>query len=326
MRSTITTIDLAVERLYELNPSVVGSGAERHERPHKPLLFLVVLDLIADGKASPSRIPWSDDLRTRFTAYFVQVRMLNDTDTPENPFLYLRQSRFWEPVQAANAGGEHPLERTPTVADFAGNRVFARLVDGMENFVSSPAHRTRLRDAIVARYFPAKRASLEPLFRETAAAAEPDPSSARVAEEPAIGRNPAFRRKVLEVYDSQCAVCGLRIKLPGSDLTFVDGAHLVPFTESRNDHPTNGIALCKNHHWAMDRFLIVPTPDLKSPRWKTSPLLDARRSPGEKMLLEFDNHEVLRPHDEAFRPALASLQWRFDRLLTKVDVSLIPSR
>jgi len=31
--------------------------------------------------------------------------------------------------------------------------------------------------------------------------------------------------------------------------------HLIPFSESRNDHPTNGLALCKNHHWAMDRVM-----------------------------------------------------------------------
>ncbi len=24
--------------------------------------------------------------------------------------------------------------------------------------------------------------------------------------------------------------------------------HLIPFSESRNNHPTNGLALCKNHH------------------------------------------------------------------------------
>ena len=34
--------------------------------------------------------------------------------------------------------------------------------------------------------------------------------------------------------------------------------HLIPFSESRNDHPTNGLALCKNHHGTMERNLIAP--------------------------------------------------------------------
>ncbi|WP_346189974.1 HNH endonuclease [Rubritalea halochordaticola] len=43
------------------------------------------------------------------------------------------------------------------------------------------------------------------------------------------------------------APCGLRIRLPGGH-TVVDAAHIIPFSESQDDHPRNGIALCKNHH------------------------------------------------------------------------------
>jgi len=35
-------------------------------------------------------------------------------------------------------------------------------------------------------------------------------------------------------------------------------AHLLPWDRYHNDHPTNGIALSKNHHWAFDRHLITP--------------------------------------------------------------------
>lgn len=45
--------------------------------------------------------------------------------------------------------------------------------------------------------------------------------------------------------------------------TLVEEAHLIPFGESRNDKPTKGMALCPNHHWAMDRHLIAPCPDTK---------------------------------------------------------------
>ena len=128
------------------------------------------------------------------------------------------------------------------------------------------------------------------------------------------GRNSAFRRKILEIYDCQCAACGLRIRLPGSeDLTFVDAAHLIPFTSSFNDHPTNGIALCKNHHWAMDRFLIAPTPDCS---WIVSPHLEARRSDGEKSLIALQGKRVLPPSEPAFAPARDALQWRVERLLS----------
>jgi putative restriction endonuclease len=94
------------------------------------------------------------------------------------------------------------------------------------------------------------------------------------------------------MYDHQCAACGLRINIPGvQDGTFVDAAHLIPFAETGNDHPTNGMALCKNHHWAMDRFLIAPGID---GRWRTSPRLIAHRSAGEKALADLRGQVVLR--------------------------------
>jgi hypothetical protein len=71
----IENIDEAVERLYDLNVGVIGTGSARHERPHKPLLILAALDLIASGKATATHIGWSNNLRERFTSYFEKVRI-----------------------------------------------------------------------------------------------------------------------------------------------------------------------------------------------------------------------------------------------------------
>ena len=139
------------------------------------------------------------------------------------------------------------------------------------------------------------------------------PPSRAAEDPPEFGRCPAFRRKILEVYDHQCAACGLRIKLPQTDdLTFVDAAHIIPFSVSRNDHPTNGLALCKNHHWAMDRCLIAPTPDRV---WRVSLLIEPRRSSGEAELRALDGKPILLPHDEAFVPSQFALAWRAEMLI-----------
>jgi putative restriction endonuclease len=92
----------------------------------------------------------------------------------------------------------------------------------------------------------------------------------------------------------------------------VDAAHLIPFAESGNDHPTNGIALCKNHHWAMDRHLIAPTP---VGVWKVSRVLIGHRSTGEAELVRLADHPVLPPADEAYRPDPTAMQWRVERLI-----------
>jgi putative restriction endonuclease len=302
----LVPIDSAIERLYDLNVGTtpVEEGSP-HERPHKPLLLLAVLDLLDEGKASPERIPWCQDLRDRFTARFLLVRKHNDQNTPENPFYYLRSEGFWQ-AWIEDAGNRIPLQSTPLVNQIG--KVFARFTDGFEFLLANPANRQLMREALISRYFP----QLSEIKIQQSEINNRQ-SDLRVAEDPLeYGRSPAFRRLILDIYDHQCAACGLRIRLPaGNDVSFIDAAHLIPFAETRNDHPTNGLALCKNHHWAMDRDIIAPGPDL---HWHVSKRLDLRRSNGEKELIELAGKSVLLPKDQAFHPDGEGLRWRYERL------------
>jgi len=74
---------------------------------------------------------------------------------------------------------------------------------------------------------------------------------ARYAEKTFV-RSAAFRRIVVSLYEQRCAFCNLRIISQDSQ-NIVDGAHIKPFSEFRDDRFDNGISLCKNHHWAFDR-------------------------------------------------------------------------
>jgi putative restriction endonuclease len=295
-------LDSAIERLYQLNVGItpLEEGAP-HEKPHKPLLLLAAFDLIDEGLATPQRIPWCQELRDRFSARFLLVRKHNDQNNPDLPFRYLAGDGFW---QAFESDGTTPIRREIRVADIG--RVFARFTDGFQFLVAIPANRQLMREALIARYFPN-------LSSNQQAKTKNHQSPLLVADEPLeYGRSPAFRRLILEIYDHQCAACGLRIRLPaGNDVSFIDAAHLIPFADSRNDHPTNGLALCKNHHWAMDRNLIAPCPDL---HWHVSKVLDPRRSNGENELIELSGKSLLLPKDQAFHPDAEGLQWRRERM------------
>ena len=307
-------INEAVEALYDLHVGVIGKGSERHEKPHKPVLLLAVLDFIAKGKATPDRVPWTLDIRERFTLYFEQVKKPCDQNTPENPFLFLRKEKWWQPVKISR-NGDHPLEATPTVGDATAGTVFARVSAPISTWLLQPLHRLRLREALISRFFPQARDRLERFFQEPFIIQDNSPEGQENcnASETGAGRSSGFRRKILEIYDYQCAACGLRIKLPQvGDLTFVDAAHIIPFEEGQNDYPTNGIALCKNHHWAMDRFIIAPSP---TGLWKVSAKIDARRSIGEKELRSLHNTPILKPSEEAFYPEESALEWRCARLI-----------
>jgi putative restriction endonuclease len=300
------TLSGAISRLYQLRVDTTtkdGDGSP-HEKPHKPLLLLAAFDLIDEGIATPECIPWSQELRDRFSARFEVVRKLNDRNNPDLPFRYLSGDGIWI---AMEADGETPVRREIRVSDIG--KVFARFIDGFEILAAIPDARRQLREAIVARYFPWVANALlgaPPLL-------DHEGLQSSVAEEaPEYGRSPAFRRTILEIYDDQCAACGLRIRLPfGNEVSFIDAAHLLPWSEFRNDHPTNGLALCKNHHWAMDRNLIAPGPDHQ---WRVSPVLDARRSTGEAELHGLAGKSLLLPKDRAFHPDEEGLTWRCRRL------------
>lgn len=71
----------------------------------------------------------------------------------------------------------------------------------------------------------------------------------------------------------------------------------------------------------MDRNLIAPCPGMaegdagRAPVWHVSRILDARRSNGEKDLLELTGKSVLLPKDPAFHPEAEGLRWRRERLI-----------
>ena len=66
----------------------------------------------------------------------------------------------------------------------------------------------------------------------------------------------AFRELVLLAYRNQCALCRLR----HSEL--LDAAHIVPDAEPEGEPVVqNGIALCRLHHAAFDRFFLAVRPD-----------------------------------------------------------------
>jgi putative restriction endonuclease len=75
-------------------------------------------------------------------------------------------------------------------------------------------------------------------------------------------RNSAFASRVKKIYDYQCAFCGAERYTPNGNPE-VEAAHIKPVSEGGPDHPKNGIALCRLHHWAFDNGWLEITEDLE---------------------------------------------------------------
>lgn len=68
-------------------------------------------------------------------------------------------------------------------------------------------------------------------------------------------RDQGFRRAIFNLYDHRCALCGIRMRTPEGH-TVVEAAHIVPWSESHDDLPTNGLCLCRLCHWSFDEGLM----------------------------------------------------------------------
>lgn len=67
-----------------------------------------------------------------------------------------------------------------------------------------------------------------------------------------------FRKNVQRAYKFRCLFCGSKWPPPQKGLSpGVDAAHILPWGEFDLDHVTNGVILCKQHHWAFDNHLLV---------------------------------------------------------------------
>jgi putative restriction endonuclease len=301
-----------LDRLYNLRRDKSGS----HERPHKPAFLLSIIDLLDRGVITRNEVPLSDELVATFKRYFAVVGKGNDKPTIQNPFFHLCGDKFWRLVPTT---GEREIYQqgsvsgAPSVAELRRRVAYGQFDKGMWQLLSEPVARHQMREALIARYFPEDRDKLAAIT-STGDVAEP---ANALRDELPPGRDGAFRRTILEVYDYRCAACGIRVLLDQS-VSLVEAAHLIPFNVSRNDKPTNGLALCPNHHWAMDRHLIAPVPDRKRRAgvWRVNEERLDERIEGQSDLVAIAGKSVIPPGEEKFYPALESLRWREEHLVT----------
>lgn len=301
-----------IERFNKLKVNKSGG----HESPHKPCMLLAVIGLAESGALEQNRIPFLPPLLDRYLEIFDIVRGPSDRPNPYFPYFHLKKEGFWH--LKAVAGREPVLEAMDSARSFGmvqDNIEYAFLDDALHEYLLNPQSREQLRQFIITRWFGRHAEELGHLRIE-----DQYERGLRTRVEQGIGeipvepfeqtaRDTAFRRVVTEAYDYRCAATGLRLVLPG-DLVMVQAAHLIPFSEARDDDPRNGIALTPDFHWVMDRGIVAPGPDLK---WHVSSLVDAR-IPDNSELVSLEGTPLILPKDKRFWPREDALQQRLEML------------
>lgn len=296
-----------LERLYSLRRDSPG----RYERPHKPVLLLAIMDLMDRRHIQENRVKFDQELRATFHRYFDVVKKHNDQPTMQNPFYYLSGDGFWHlegPPGTQTLYVPGNVGRAPTIG--ALEQTAGHFDEDLWRLLINQESRQNLRLAMISRYFPDERQKLLKLVGQPA---EP-PSGMALNEEFSRARDRAFREKVLDVYDHTCAACGVRV-ITEDGMSLVEAAHLIPFEETCNDNPTNGMALCPNHHRAMDKHLIAPCwhADHEAGVWKVSRRIVELRDP-KRLLVGLAGNPVLTPIEREFLPSRGGLDWREQRL------------
>lgn len=289
-----------------------------HQAPYKPILLLSVLDLFEQGEIETNLIDLTPDLGELFAQY---CSMVLPFDRPGNialPFFHLQSDGFWHLLP--RPGKEEILGSASQIRSLSRLRetvLGARLDEALYEILHVQESRDLLRSVLIETYFaPEIRGSLiergvvnQEAFmysRELLEKKGPQTIEETVAEavyRPAA-RDQGFRRAVVTAYAHRCALCGIRVQtLDGR--TVVAAAHIVPWSESHDDRPANGMALCRTCHWTFDEGLLRVSPAyeiLVSVQLKVFSNL-----PG--YLTSLEGRGIVRPIDEAYWPDIESLKW-----------------
>ncbi len=223
--------------------------------PHKPLLLLVIADLAEEGTLTSPELSLTGELVFRFLAFWTVVagRRSQRPDI-RLPFYHIHSDGFWLPL---DEGGNPAPERRRAVA--------ARLDESFLACLHDAEFRKQLRRVLIARYFndPSERAALYGLVRLPVPPDDVVRADAKLYEaDRERGREARFRLTVVPAYNYTCALTGYRCLTVDAG-SIVDAAHIHQFADSRNNHPQNGIALCKNAHWLFDQGLWSVTDDYR---------------------------------------------------------------
>ncbi|KAB8144902.1 HNH endonuclease [Chloroflexia bacterium SDU3-3] len=315
-------IDSYTRAFAKLRSDAVPSrwgAATMGRAPHKPLLLLSILDLIAQGQIQTNVIVPNADLLDVFDLYWVKVMGREREGNLAMPFFHLRSEGFWHlialPGQDALLSSARQIR---SLRDLRAAVLGASLDRNLFQLLTQPHSRDDLRRVLIERYFAPE---TRPLLVEAGQIAQDSFTYSRelldrtrgvfrIEEAPdadegfrSESRSAAFRRVMVQAYAHTCAACGIRLLTP-EGRTAVAAAHIVPWSHSHNDDPRNGLALCGLHHWAFDQGMITVTP---AHQLAVSPAVadDAGAAP----IRDLGGRAIHLPADARLRPATEALRW-----------------
>ncbi len=316
-----------ISKFRDLNVNKRGGIA-----PYQPLLLLSVIDLIGQGYILDNKIYLTTTLMSVFVKYRSQLSTPNYQADLAQPFFYMSRAdqTFWhlkpKPGCEEIVGSGLRLNK---VSLLLKNVEYAYLDDELFAILQSSINRNTLIGIITAKWFADKIPQIQKLFSFTPfqikysqsltnqsspiLASESIEDSVYNIDKPNIEdivRDTTFRKMVTAFYDYRCVFCRLRI-VSITNENIVDGSHIKPFSKFKDDNYTNGIALCKNHHWAFDHGWFGVDDDYRI--LIPNNRFDEQPPANSKEMKDFHGEHICLPDEKEFYPSVEALQWHRER-------------
>jgi putative restriction endonuclease len=289
------------------------SAETQFRAPHKPLLLLSIIDLFAQGHITTNLIELDSELSELFNLYWSIVMPPDKHGNIALPFYHLKSDGFWH-LQATPNNETAITVPIRSITKLQELVLGARLDEELYSALHAESKRNILRTVLIDTYFSdvlqimlvkqgdvnlaAYEYSRELLERPR----NDDQLATEDIEEPV--RDQGFKRAIVKTYEHRCAFCGVRILSPQNH-TAIEAAHIIPWSESHNDDPRNGLALCKLCHWTFDAGLTTVTNKYKV---KLSKFLFTNDNVAGH-IGTFNERLIYLPKDEIYYPKVEYLTW-----------------
>jgi putative restriction endonuclease len=327
---------------YEQLFSQIQRGQNAYEKhnklsPYKPIFLLSIIELIENGKIDANQITTNGsdyiELEETFKKYLKLLggKYKDNKDVFHQPFENLRNDKhkesgkpFWhlelkdKSVKIEDIKDAENRNRFKTKKNLKDLVEYGRFDDELWEILQDVESRQYLVDVLMHTFFAEEmKTQIDDIInsfnqdaeKQNQYLTEPKDSIQKHRTRKYIVRDSFFRKSVIRLYDYQCAVCRLSIKIKPIGLSYykyiLDAAHIIPLSVAYNNQINNGISLCKNHHWAFDygcftvddNYKILVNNELEE------------ECPHAKPMKDFHGEKLLLPNQENFFPDQQSLEW-----------------
>ena len=291
--------------------------------PHKPILLLSIIQLIAKGVIKSNRIFITSEIILAFKQNWEELVHTGHSRNFSLPFFHMRSEPFWYLVP--KPGKDIVTTSSKSIKSFNSLNetiAFAEIDKDLFFLLQLPENQLWFEQLLIESFFPDFRNNYsrpdnyyeEDKIKNEILNEPKEYYQGHIAqlretleqsdfEEEIFVRGGMFKKTIPKIYDYTCCISGLKIN-SSQNVQMVDACHIYPFSISNDDTVTNGIALSPTLHRAFDRGLVTINSDFLV---RISPTIEEENS--SFPLSAFEGKQILLPENENWFPSPEALKW-----------------